>query len=510
MAPRQRAHHARAIGGSEGNARRAGTTRPAACLGTPPTSTVAPVLPRFEVVARHRPVAVVGVPAVDETYDDGAGPVGAERELPQVAPYTAIEAGLRAGLSAGTVTLALTSATGASAVRLTVTLDGSTGAVGLEVDADGRTTRHRSRRHGRVGAAPTRFALTLTGTHLAALTEEDGRWVVRGRVDLHERCDTRDAALLAGLRAAWGWDGPSGADGSECPVGGWTAGSFGQLGLRDVRVVTEADGSPYSSPDGTLLLTATSAGPGFFDTAHTSVWSLDPAAPEEPPRHTADLFFERPDRPGRYGDHATHLLRDGDRWLVATSTWGDFRRGPEATVGVTLAESTADLTHGTHLLATRALDLPTDGFTSVGVWDPHLVRDGDAWLVGYVSARRFFRFHPVLATGPDLDRLTLRAADTRRLATEGTTLVRVDGDWQVLASDGRDSRRAQRASYPVLDLELRQTGTLEAPYPTNIPWPSVVPLADGTWLLTTFNGRRVGGDLAGYGTHGDLVVMRST
>ena len=51
------------------------------------------------------------------------------------------------------------------------------------------------------------------------------------------------------------------------------AGAFGQLGLRDVRLVSEADGTPVL--DGQrLLLTATHAGPGFFDAAHTGVWSL--------------------------------------------------------------------------------------------------------------------------------------------------------------------------------------------------------------------------------------------
>ena len=32
--------------------------------------------------------------------------------------------------------------------------------------------------------------------------------------------------------------------------------------------------------------------------------------------------------------------------------------------------------------------------------------------------------------------------------------------------------------------------------------------ADGTWSLLTFDGTPAGGRLAGYGTHGDLVVMR--
>jgi hypothetical protein len=213
-----------------------------------------------------------------------------------------------------------------------------------------------------------------------------------------------------------------------------------------------------------------------------------------------------------YGDHATHLVRDPStgsgqaRWLVATSTWGDFdvnRRG--ASVGVTLAHTDADLLAGRHVLDTEPLALPTDGFASVGVWDPHLVRTDDEWLVGYVSARRFFRFHPVLAGGPSLDRLTLRGVDARRRATEGTTLARLDGAWRVLASDGRDGRRGQRERYPVFDLAMNELGAIEAPYPTNIPWPTLLPVGDRL-LLVGFDGTRAGGELLGYGTHGDVVI----
>jgi hypothetical protein len=221
-----------------------------------------------------------------------------------------------------------------------------------------------------------------------------------------------------------------------------------------------------------------------------------------------------------YGDHATHLVRDGDlatgRWLVATSTWGDLdvttpERRRRASVSVTLAESTADLTRGRHVLDTRELRLPTDGFTSVATWDPHLVRDGDRWLVGYVSAPKLFRFHPVLAAGPSLDDLTLLAADPDRRATEGTTLLRVEQGWRVVASDGRDGRRGQRKAYPVFDLDLRQVGALDAAYLTNLPWPALArdPDRQGGWLMVAFNGRPAGGAVLGYGTHGDVVVLRS-
>ena len=392
------------------------------------------MLPRYEVVARRRPVTL-------------------SRPGPVVAPYAAVTA-------AGSPTLELA----AGAVSVAATFGDR---VALHVTTGGRTRTHRSRRSGRPEAPVEEVALTLTGPQLTALTREGGTWVARARVDLEE---------------PW----PLGLEASH------DLGRFGQVGLRDLRAVTHADGTPYADADG-WLLTATSAGPGGFRTGHCSVWSLDPGSLEL--AHRADLFVRRGG--GAYGDHAAHLLRDGDRWLLAASTWGDFDR--ETTpVGVVLAESADDLTRGVHVLEGRPLVLPTDGLRSVGTWDPHLVRTDDGWLAGYVSATRYFRFHPVLAAGPSLDALVLRAAGAGR-ETEGTTLARLDGQWRVLVSD------KHRRAYPVLDLDLREVGTLAAAYPRHIPWPTLV--GD---LLVGFDGTPYGGRLVGYGSHGDVVLQRAT
>jgi hypothetical protein len=444
-------------------------------------------LPPFDVVARLRPVDIVA-PDLVETGLDAPGAASAT-PCPQPAPSYAAEVTLGSG------PVRLWWASGA------VTLAGEydAGRVTLVVDDGRETTRHRPRIPVRAAGEPDRFAVAVTGTHLTAFTHADGAWTARARVDLRQRVDTRDEAWLRGLSV--GHDGE---------VRDLRAGAFGQLGLRDPRLVSHADGTPYTRA-GRLLLTATSAGPGFFDTAHTSVWELDPATYGL--THLSDLFFRRGDRPGVYADHATHLMREDDGWLVATSTWGDFDPAlDDAAVGVTLARSDDDLLRGRHLLDTEPLRLPTDGHASVGVWDPHLVRVDDGWLVGYVSARRFFDFFPVVATGPTLDALALRAAATERRATEGTTLMRVGEDWCVLASDGRDNPRAHRAGYPVFDLDLRQTGTLEAEYGSNIPWPTLAQVSaagDPAWLMISFDGEEYGGRLVGYGSHGDLVIARS-
>ena len=446
------------------------------------------MLPRLEVVRRLRPVDLVAPGSV--RVDDPSGGVVA---MPVVAPYVAATT---TAVDGATLALHL------GGHRLATSLED--GSVSLRVTSGDETRVLRSRRFHRADG-PTELAVTLTGTHVTGWTREADRWVARARHDLRDdvgtdrALDTRDEAALADLRV-------------ELPDVGGAAGDFGQLGLRDVRFVTDESGGPLRA-GGALWLTATSAGPGFFDTAHTSVWRLDPTSLDL--THTADIFFRRPDRPGVFGDHATHLVRSSGGWLVATSTWGDFetpttragRRTPSG-LRVTLAESDADLLRGTHVLDTRELPLPTDGLASIATWDPHLVRRDGQWLVGFVSARRFFDFHPALAGGPSLDDLRLLGAATDRSATEGTTLVEVDGHLVVLASDGRDSPRGIRARFPVFDLAMDDTGLLDAPYPTNLPWPSLARVDDG-WLMATFNGSSAGGALLGYGTHGDLVLMRS-
>ncbi|QYJ02836.1 hypothetical protein KUV85_10870 [Nocardioides panacisoli] len=449
---------------------------------------------RFTEVARHRPVApVADCPTIATDT--------ASRPTAYAAPSAAIELDLTDAARRGEVAAHLTDARGA---RLTAHL--RDGRIGLRIATD-RTTDHHSRRHGRA-RRPEALALTLTGRHLTALTREQGRWIARARVDLARRLVPHDPAWLAGLVSGWSADPGT--------VHGWRAGVFGQLGLRDLRLVTHANGTAYRDDTG-VLLSATSAGPGFFDTAHTSLWHLDTTT--HALTHRSDLWFTRPDRPGVYGDHASHVVRDGEEWLVATSTWGDFAlpgRRPDQHgkpwVDVTLARSGGDLAAGTHVLTTTPLPLPTDGLTSVGVWDPHLLRTAEGWLVGFVSARKYFEFHPALAAGPDLDALSLVGAVTDRRETEGTTLVPTADGVRVLASDGPRNPRRLRRRHPVLDRDLREVGTLDAPYLSNIGWPTLVPPGPGQpdWLMVTFDGTPAGGRLAGYGTHGDVVVLSST
>lgn len=461
------------------------------------------MFPHFEVAHRFRPVALVRD----------------ERTSGFHAAYVAVEATPAPG--AAEVRLELE---GPAGVRLAGLWSPQLGRIRLETTIAGRIRNHRSLRHGRLRTPPGEVALTLTGRWLCAWTRGSGpgaagggsggggEWTVRARLALPPLLEPRDPAFLAGLSVAT----PQG-------VSSWKAGTFGQLGLRDLHLVTHADGAPYDRA-GRFFLTATQAGPGFADTAQTGVWSWLPGTDDLQPE--ALLWWRRDGRV--MGDHATHLVRDGRRWLVATSTWADFDR---THVGITLATSTDDLLTGEHILEGEDLALPTPPGT-VGVWDPHLALVDGRWHVAFVAARSFFDFRPALARTVTAARRTTTAAHSEdnecalgglelvgvvedRTATEGCVLVQPDsagGDWVMLASDGRDNPPGKRERYPVFDLELREIGELDAAYGSNIPWPMVVPHpgAQGPgWSLITFDGTPCGGRLAGYGTHGDVVVMRA-
>jgi hypothetical protein len=307
------------------------------------------------------------------------------------------------------------------------------------------------------------------------------------------RLDLRRPQTLSRMAYTWG------VRSGRATLGDVRAGLFGMTGLRDPHLVQHADGSPVVR-DGKAYLTWTCAGLGFFQQAHWGVFALDL---DDPTRldQVAQLYSSRDGMV--LGDHAGQLVRDGDHWLVATSSWGDFERGRRGRpVHTRYLATTADLLHGVHLLQTRRLDLPTE----VGAWDPGMTRIDGRWHVSFVESpsQAPFDFHPALAVTDDPVpweglRLAGTAADLHKC--EGPVIARVADRWWLLASDG-DARH-----YPVFDLAMHRVGRLDAPYPTNIPHPQLLPRGDGSWLMVTFDGTPFARRTMGYGGHGDVVVM---
>lgn len=456
---------------------------------TPPTKEAAIFDLSFTIETRYRPFELVA-PAFVAARGTGRVPALRLEDTGPPAPFCAVEVEVDA--PSAKVVAGLASTDGSHLLGF---YDPASRRVGIEVRSGGRTRILRRRSVDLPDGF--RFAVALCENQLTVLTDTGGGWqpVVTERDKVRATVDMRDPEVLGAHRYAWG---VRGGDGGE--VVSVRAGLFGMTGLRDQHLVQHADGTPYVL-DGRAYFTATCAGLGFFQQAHWGVFTLDLQDPRRL-EHVAQLYFRRDGL--LLGDHAGQVVRDDDhdRWIVATSSWGDFDFDG---VHVRHLVTDADVLHGVHVLETERTALPTD----VSSWDPGMTLIDGRWHVGFVESpsQEPFDFHPALAQGPPGaswdEKLELVGAATDLHQCEGPIIAEVQGSWWFLASDG-DHRH-----YPVFDMGMRRVGRLDAPYETNIPHPQLVPLEDGSYLIVTFDGTQYAEKVMGYGGHGDVLVMRS-
>ena len=447
--------------------------------------------PSFRVAERFRPFQLIapGFELVDEPA--GGDPTALVRSGSPTAPFAAVEVEVQkaAGTAVGLAT--------ADDEHVLVAYDPARRRMSIVVRTGGRTTVVKSKRVRL--RAPFALAFVVCENQVTGLADSGKGWapLVTARDEVAALVDLRDPATLPRFAYAYG----AYPDGSGLTLGSVRAGAFGYAGLRDPHLVQRPDGSPYVR-DGRAYLTFTCAGLGFFQQAHWGVFTLDLADPTRL-QQVSQLYFARDGL--LLGDHAGQLIVDEEagRTFLGVSSWGDFA---SAGVHVRHMSTTEDLLTGVHLLKTTALELPT----SVSAWDPSFTRIGDRWHVAFVESpsQEPFDFHPALARGPAgaaYDQgLELVGVDDTVRECEGPIIAQLDGAWRVLASS-KDARE-----YPVYDLTLERVGVLDAPYLSNIPHPQVVDLPGGGQLLVTFNGTPYGKRVLGYGTHGDVVIMRST
>ncbi|MGH3334884.1 MAG: hypothetical protein ACRDOZ_03620 [Nocardioides sp.] len=447
---------------------------------------------------RHRPFELIapGFVAADlgtlapGSSDDGGLTLHARG--PE-APFAAVQARLPA--AQGSIALGLGTEEGD---HVLVRWKAQTSRVTLEVRTGGRTRvlrRRKVRLRGDIG-----LAFALCENQVTALVDTGAGWqpVLTERDKVSALVDLRRETTLDRFRYGWSTRGVI--------ASGVRAGLFGMTGLRDPHLVQHADGSPYER-EGRQFLTWTCAGLGRFPQAHWTVWSFDPASPRNM-RLESQLFSRREGLV--LGDHAGQIVRHQDRWLLATSSWGDFAPG---NIHVRHAESSADLLTGVHVIDTEPTPLPTEH----GTWDPSLLLHDGSWRVAFVESpsQKVWAFHPALARGPEApgtrgpgcpwsNGLELVAAAEDLTKCEGPIFTKVGSETWLLASDkvGRH--------YPVFDLDGQRRGRLDAPYVTNIPHPQLVPDPAGGWWMVTFDNTQYAERVMGYGGHGDVVLMHST
>jgi hypothetical protein len=452
-------------------------------LALPQVAAAAPADLEFRLRHKYRPFDLIAPRFVQ--YDSVAPPTRdtvVSTDVRPRAPYGSVLVEVRsgAGVVAGLV--------GDDGTRVLGTYDA--GRAAIEITVGGVTTVVRS--VAVTLPAPFRFGVVFNENAVTVLADTTGTgtaWqpLLTERNGVRALIDLRVPDVLGRLSYGYGGRG-------NALLGGVRAGYYGQAGVRDPHVVQYADGRPVIRGN-KLYLTLTNAGLGFFQQAHWGVWTLDLADPTRL-EQVAQLFFARDGVV--LGDHAGQIVVDGDEYVLAMSSWGDF---DFAGVHVRYVRTSANVLSGVHVLPSARMPLPT----SVSSWDPAMTRINGQWHVAFVESPAqspAFLFHPALARGRTLESLSMVGADLSVDQTEGTIIQRVDGAWYVLASDG-DARE-----YKVYDLRMRPQGTLNAPYGTNIPHPMVV-RARNTWWLLTFDGTQYAEPVLGYGGHGDLIVMRA-
>lgn len=422
--------------------------------------------------------------------------------------------------------------------------------------------------------APFRFAFVANENRVIALVSSPsdlGNWrpIIERDVFFETRndpagpLDLRDETVLETFKNGFG---ARSTTGSNILFDRVRAGYFGEAGVRDPHVVQYADGTPYIK-NNKLYFTLTNAGLGFFEKAHWGVWTMD-LSDYTVIEQVGNIFWRNADDPTVpqtkvLGHHAGQIIRDEQfdggtgRWIVVVSSWGDF--GPQGGDGAltpgtvtpnpanppvdilyaTELDSEAEpslsvnLLRGVHVLLGRKHPVNAVPFPTEGKWDPGLTRIGGRWYMAYVIATDLFTdFQPALARsevgGDYLDTLEFVGADWEKRATEGSILQKLGGEWRMFASCGDDEPARFQGRYPIYFLEpanpdadpadkrLAFDGYLDAPHPTNIPHPMIVPVTTRSrgrtrtkYIMITFNGDQYYIERLGYGTHGDFYVMQA-
>ena len=444
--------------------------------------------------------------------------------------------------------------------------DKSTNTVGLEARVDGTLYELGSTQPDPSDFGTSfRFAFVANENEVTALVGDrfmdigDFRPLIKRNATIYDNdtpdpaddtptgLDLRDVTVLATYKNGFGARSDTG---SNILLDRVRAGYFGEAGVRDPHAVQYADGSPYIK-NNKLYFTLTNAGLGFFEKAHWAVWTMD-LSDYTNIEQVGNIFWYNAEEPNKIlGHHAGQIVRDEakGRWIVLVSSWGDFgpQGGDLALQPGVVTENPANppvdilyderpisvnLLKGVHILKGKKHPVNAVPFPTEGKWDPGLTRVGGRWHLSYVIALDLFTdFQPALARSPlgaDHTVQTFVGADWEKRATEGPIIQKLGGEWRLFASCGDDEPQQFQNRYPIYflrvanpgaadaDRRLAFDGYLDAPHPTNIPHPMIVPISITSggrrrtkYIMITFNGDQFFERVLGYGTHGDFVVMQA-
>lgn len=205
-------------------------------------------------------------------------------------------------------------------------------------------------------------------------------------------------------------------------------GSFGHLGLHDMHVLSNEDGSPVVASD-TVNLTATCV--DSEGRPYCGMFTLNLVTRQLV--QTGVLFVSRGGL--LYNDCDSHLVvaASGGYHFVIT-TWGNV--GPANIKILYKHETVLDLRSGTNVV-TGMSELSLPGVpVGGGCYGGYLVRDGVTWYLGYVIGPSVaLTYYPAMASSNDLSNWSLVGADVSAVPYEGTYLVNLAGQyWMCVAT----------------------------------------------------------------------------
>lgn len=290
---------------------------------------------------------------------------------------------------------------------------------------------------------PSKIALSLMANSAIAWTESGGTWTRRVTQDISSLVDLQSIDLT-------GWKTSFTVATPNTAV--WTFDNlvfsrFGAVGLRDITLITNEDGSPVDF-SGNYRFTASAAAPAG---SHTAVYEYNPTT--HAITQVGVIWVER----GGviYNDLAAHLVQNDDTtWRYLVSTWGNGFGGD---IFIAHKDNVGDLSSGSHLVSGMTeLNLPYIP-SAGGAYDPYLIRDGSDWLLAYaITDDTDFSpedFYPAAATSPDMSTWTgIDAEDAAYNSVEGPKIyVDPDNGTPYIMNGGR-------GIHPVYDRDMNYLG----------------------------------------------------
>lgn len=281
------------------------------------------------------------------------------------------------------------------------------------------------------------------------------------------------------------------------------SGRFGGIGIRDMSLVTNEDGTTYvegTSPKYVYLCASLSDGLGISSQGVVKMSLTDYSVTV-----TSIIMISRSSV--KYPDLAGHIIYygNGDR-RICIATWGN---GFGGVIDIWHALITgSDILNGSYLLTTLAkLNVPQPA--SYGAYDPFLVKDGSTWRLAYslTSDTNFTGspFYAASASSSDLSTWTDSGNDRSSKPYEGTKFVDFLGTLYILA--GGATRGLVYDKYCNARGQIQATfdgGTRTQPHPMMFEVPD-----EDRFLLVTFDQEKTMTGVTASFTWGRFIVQEA-